>query len=67
MKDNSVSIWAERALRLVDPKRVRTGGDDALGETQIPGSVHVSATHHEEVRLLPLAWYVQPSLSHSVS
>ena len=43
MKDNSVSMWAERELRFVDPKRVRTGGSVGLGDTQIPGSVLVSA------------------------
>lgn len=36
MKDSSVSMWAERELRFVDPNRVRTGGDDESGETHIP-------------------------------
>ena len=36
MKDSSVSMCAERELRLVEPKSVSTGGDEAFGETQIP-------------------------------
>ena len=36
--DSSVSISADRELRFVDPKRVRTGGDDEFGESQTPVS-----------------------------
>jgi hypothetical protein len=36
MKDNSVSKCAERELRFVEPKSVRTGRDSAFGESQIP-------------------------------
>lgn len=35
-KDSSVSRFAERELRFVDPKSVRMGGDVDVGESQIP-------------------------------
>lgn len=36
IKDSSVSRFAERELRFVDPKSVRMGGDVGVGESQIP-------------------------------
>ena len=38
--ESSVSIWADREFKLVDPKRVRTGGADGLGESQIPKGIN---------------------------
>jgi len=38
--ESSVSIWADREFKLVDPKRVRTGGVDGLGESQIPTEIN---------------------------
>lgn len=38
-KESSVSIWADREFKLVDPKRVKTGGVDGLGESQIPKEI----------------------------
>lgn len=34
--ESSVSICADRELRFVDPKRVRIGGDDELGDSHTP-------------------------------
>jgi hypothetical protein len=43
MNDSSVSICAERELRLVEPKSVSTGGDAAFGETQMPEGMLMSS------------------------
>lgn len=40
-KDSSVSRFAERELRFVDPNSVRMGGDVAVGESQIPAIMNV--------------------------
>lgn len=34
--ESSVSMWADRELRFVDPKRVRTGGDEKFGDSHTP-------------------------------
>ena len=34
--ESSVSRFADRELRLVDPNRVKIGSETALGDTQIP-------------------------------
>ncbi len=36
--DSSVSRLAEREFRFVEPNKVRTGSDDGVGRTQIPGA-----------------------------
>jgi hypothetical protein len=35
-KDNSVSMWADRELRFVEPNRVSMGSESAVGDSHMP-------------------------------
>lgn len=68
--DSSVSRFADRELRLVEPKRVNAGVEDGDGRTHTPDSNRGQRPGDEmPVRedRIPLAWYVQPWRSHSLS
>lgn len=49
--ESSVSISADRELRFVDPKRVNTGDESALGDSHKPfekiKQIHGSISHHK--------------------
>jgi hypothetical protein len=56
-KDSSVSRFAEREFRLVDPKRVRMGGDVGVGDSQIPAeAIHQRQQDFEIVRVGAHPW-----------
>lgn len=48
-KDSSVSMWADRELRLVEPKRVRIGGADGVGDSHIPVGLKLAAVEGGKV------------------
>lgn len=50
--ESSVSMWADRELRFVDPKRVRTGGDEELGDS------HTPIENRSQVHLIETLWNV---------
>ena len=68
INESSVSMLAEREFRLVEPNNVRHGCADGVGRTHMPMTGSQDDTEAEtKLAYSPLAWYVQPSLSHSLS